>query len=617
MALTDNQLTDVFKNQFGRNPLPSETSKYSGADLGALSSMSDPTFALVPGKDGGASTVYNKTTNQAYATPHDFARDVGVDPSQLDWSKFKFDTAYQPGQQPYTEPTPEDPAKTPFDATTAYSDAYTKLGGDTAKTAYTTAQSQISQIDSQMESLFQEKLNQAHQSGGIVSENQLREEVSNENQHLMLQKSALTRQLQTAQSAYNGVIKQAQTQAQLAENTYKDKIAAFNASTRNSFNLANLAQRSSYQTGQLNAKDASLAEKTQHDQETAAIAAAKAGLNAPGISPPAVGTTGGDCGVYVHTLVDVPSMGDSLKAKQQFVNTNGVKASEWAQNPQVGDVLIFNIGKNGHAAVVTQVNNGKVTVTESNYKLDGKVGTRTLNVNDPTIYGAVHGNPKASGADDAAIKSWVDNVKNGNATMSQVPASIRTKVSEGLDSQDGGSFSPLAVSRFTTGANKIVANFIQLPQYTLTANGLPYLQRIDAAMKTPGSISDQDLLDSLTKLNTAGNAISDAQVRLITDGQSFADMRNAFGNKFKNGGVLSDNQRQQIQTIAKAIFDNYKKGYQPVYDQATAQLKASGIPKQFWTIPDLNNLSNEAQGNTSSSSGGGFNANDYRNKYNY
>lgn len=197
---------------------------------------------------------------------------------------------------------------------------------------------------------------------------------------------------------------------------------------------------------------------------------------------------------------------------------------------------------------------------------------------------------------DPVVQSWVENVTNGNATMQQVPANLRNAVSQALTNQPTDSYSPLASSRLTVAANRIVNNFVQLPQYQLTANGLPYLQRIQAAMQNPGSVSDQDLLDSLTKLNTAGNAISDAQVRLITDGKSFADMAATIGNKFKNGGVLSNNQRQQIQSIAQAIFANYQKGYQPVYDQATSQLKAAGIPEAFWTIPNLNNLSGQSFG---------------------
>ncbi len=205
------------------------------------------------------------------------------------------------------------------------------------------------------------------------------------------------------------------------------------------------------------------------------------------------------------------------------------------------------------------------------------------------------------GTNDPQTQAWVSSILNGNSTMQQVPTAYRNAVAMAMANAPADSYSPLAASRFATAANKIATNYVNLPQYQLTANGLPYLQRIDAAIKTPGSISDQDLLDSLTKLNTAGNAISDAQVKLITDGKSFSDMANTFKNKFSNGGVLSDNQRSQIQSIAKAIFANYQKGYQPVFDKVTAQMDAAGIPKAFQNVPDLNNLSNQATNNQTDS----------------
>lgn len=216
-------------------------------------------------------------------------------------------------------------------------------------------------------------------------------------------------------------------------------------------------------------------------------------------------------------------------------------------------------------------------------------------------------------ADDPIVQSWVKNVLGGNATMQQVPAPLRNSVSMAITDAPKEAYSPLAASRFSTASNRITSNFIKLPQFELTANGLPYLQRIDAAMKTPGSVSDQDLLDSLTKLNTAGNAITDAQVKIITDGKSFSDMAGTFANRFKNGGVLSENQRGQIQSIAKAIYANYKKGYQPVYDQVTKQLSDAGIPKAFWTIPDLNSLSD--QGTAGQRQAGGGSIDDLVNQY--
>ncbi len=196
------------------------------------------------------------------------------------------------------------------------------------------------------------------------------------------------------------------------------------------------------------------------------------------------------------------------------------------------------------------------------------------------------------------VDSHISNVLAGNETMAQVPANLRNSVSLGLSQQPMGAYSPIAQSRLTMASSRITNQFTNMAAYQLTANGQVYLDRINAALQTPGSVSDQDLLDSLTKLNTGGNAITDAQVKLVTDGKSLSDIANTYGNKLANGGVLSDNQRNQISTIAKAIFENYKKSYQPIYDQAAKQLTAAGIPKAFWTIPDLNNLSAQANSGT-------------------
>jgi hypothetical protein len=196
--------------------------------------------------------------------------------------------------------------------------------------------------------------------------------------------------------------------------------------------------------------------------------------------------------------------------------------------------------------------------------------------------------------DDPITQSWMKTVLAGNATMQQVPMAYRNGVTMALTSAPKAAYAPIAANRFSRASTAIISNYEKLPQYQLTANGLPYLQRIDAALQTPGSVSDQDLLDSLTKLNTAGNAVTDAQVKVITEGKSFADTVNVFANRFKNGGVLAPNQREQIHQIAQAIYANYQKGYQPVYDQVAKKLRDSGIPEPFWSLPDLNNLAASA-----------------------
>lgn len=186
----------------------------------------------------------------------------------------------------------------------------------------------------------------------------------------------------------------------------------------------------------------------------------------------------------------------------------------------------------------------------------------------------------------ATISDYGDNILDGNASLSNVPAKDRPAVSSYMRTQLNAE-TPIAAARSTMAASRITAPYTNLSQYKLASDAQPYLQRIDAASKTPGPVADQDMLDSLTKLNTGGNAITDAQVSLITDHKSYADALDVFAKKFKSGGSLSDSMRKQIVDISHAIAANYLKGYQPVYEAATTQLKAAGIKPQFWTIPDL------------------------------
>lgn len=198
------------------------------------------------------------------------------------------------------------------------------------------------------------------------------------------------------------------------------------------------------------------------------------------------------------------------------------------------------------------------------------------------------------GGTDAIVQSYVDGLKAGTVTsIAQVPAAYKNLVSVAASQQ--GVQTPLSDRRQVMAANGIIANYLNLPEYTLTANALPYLLKIDAASTIPGSVSDQELLDSFTKLSTAGGVITDAQVSVITGGRSLADTANVMAKKLAEGGVLSDDQRQQIIKLGHASYENLKKGYQPIYDKAVEKLQASGIPEQFWTLPDLNTLSSLAE----------------------
>lgn len=352
-----------------------------------------------------------------------------------------------------------------------------------------------------------------------------------------------------------------------------------------------------------------------------------------GAGAPASGSTGNNVvggidfgaanGVGAYAS-DVQSEVSGVSSVFNDLTTNGTDLGTYIKNnaptsPVTADMINsaatkYGIDPNILAATLANESNfgtagaGAKTMNPGNVGNTDDGSTKTMASWNDGVDAAAHqlSRRKATSAGttpvDPVVQAYVDGIKNGTITsIASVPKQYKSRVATTMDDQNISS--PLSDSRYTMAANRIVGNFIALPQYQLTANGLPYLQRIAAAEKTPGSVSDQDLLDSLTKLNTAGNAISDAQVSLITDGKSFADTANVAANKLKNGGVLSDSQRSQIQKIATAIYDNYKTGYQPVYDQATAQLTAAGIPEAYWTIPDLNTLSAGQTGGSGSQSG--------------
>jgi len=191
------------------------------------------------------------------------------------------------------------------------------------------------------------------------------------------------------------------------------------------------------------------------------------------------------------------------------------------------------------------------------------------------------------GTDDPTALSHAKNILAGNEFMANVPKQYKNVVSRILADTPNGGWSPRAKQQLTVSSQRITAPYMKMPQYEQAAGAQLYLDRIAAAAPVKNSVADQELLDAFTRLSNNGNAISDAQVRLITDGRSFKDSVAIYANKLKNGGVLSDYQRQEIVKLANETAGNYRKSYQPIYDTVTAQLTDAGIDKRFWTIPNL------------------------------
>lgn len=258
--------------------------------------------------------------------------------------------------------------------------------------------------------------------------------------------------------------------------------------------------------------------------------------------------------------------------------------------------------------------NPKTTSTvPAGYELDPTTGglrPRAGGPGDPKVIAAnakgrttaeIQAKQDAISPNDPAVESYADQIYSGGlANASAVPPEYRTHVVNFMDAQakqaeaemKDPKIPPVAMARLSRVANNISSGYTSTSQYKLAVDGLPYIERIKAAMNQPHSaIGDAELLDSLTKLNTGGNAITDAQVKLVTDYKSYSDMLSTFKNKLaEKGGALSDSQRLDIEKLADATYDNYQRGYQPLYNELTGKLRGARIPESLWPIPDFDKL---------------------------
>jgi len=121
------------------------------------------------------------------------------------------------------------------------------------------------------------------------------------------------------------------------------------------------------------------------------------------------------------------------------------------------------------------------------------------------------------------------------------------------------------------------------------------VERIDQASKIKGGEADVDMLDSLVKLSQGGGQVTEAQINAILGGRSLADTLAVAKQKVGQGGILSPQQRQRIVQLAHSIYNGYRQKLEPLYNAQVQNLKDQGIPKQYWNLPDLNNLAPVAE----------------------
>lgn len=156
-----------------------------------------------------------------------------------------------------------------------------------------------------------------------------------------------------------------------------------------------------------------------------------------------------------------------------------------------------------------------------------------------------------------------------------------------------GNLNALDIGRYNLAATRATKTFRDTQAFKAATNAGFYISKIDSAVKNTGSIGDQEILDAISQFNTGGGRVTEAQVGLILGGKSFSDTINAWTNKVKNGGILSDNQREQALKLATTTKDSFLKNYEEKYTPLSENLTKQGIPKEFWGIPSPEQLRGE------------------------
>lgn len=132
----------------------------------------------------------------------------------------------------------------------------------------------------------------------------------------------------------------------------------------------------------------------------------------------------------------------------------------------------------------------------------------------------------------------------------------------------------------------------------------PLLSRIQAGIETiqksgMNPVVAQDLLDSTTQLNRGGGQITEANVALLTQGQSFPDRSKILWNKLQgSGGVISEQDAKELVDLSKKTYSLYQKNYQDRRSLYEKSYKNTGLPNYLFP-PDVSqagvvgNVSNE------------------------
>ena len=92
------------------------------------------------------------------------------------------------------------------------------------------------------------------------------------------------------------------------------------------------------------------------------------------------GVGNGQCVAYAKSASGLTQYSGNAITWTRYVNS---------QTPQKGAVVVLNVGKYGHLAVVTNITDKTITVSEQNFIGRYIIDSRNLNINDSDILGYV------------------------------------------------------------------------------------------------------------------------------------------------------------------------------------------------------------------------------------
>ena len=206
--------------------------------------------------------------------------------------------------------------------------------------------------------------------------------------------------------------------------------------------------------------------------------------------------------------------------------------------------------------------------------------------------GAANDFGESISTDNPTVVAMATSLANGNPGT--IPQIYKSAVTRRLG-MPGNGYTQAGATKLIRNAQMLSANYMKLPEYVAMSAAKVPLNRIRAALgQKHNAVSDQDMIDSMTQLSKGSNAarsVTDSQVKLITNYASWSDMASRYMNRVGGrGGALSAQQRKEIRDLAEATMNEYKKSYGPMYNELSEKLTAANIPKQFWTIPNLENI---------------------------